>query len=216
MKRFGRWLVAIVVIAAVGAGAWAYWNYDLRWRPKTITRNQAEIAKILETAGWVSPGLKGPKLYMVSFRTCPDCVRFKSEEYPGLHKAGVDTRLIEIARADRNGVPKSTPAERATVAEMWVNRSWALSEAWDATPVEAWTAAGHRPRRRRRRSHRRDRGRPQDRRGPAAAAQGQRRELRLSAAGLVDQGRQDEGLRLREARDLPVRAEGSRGLEARP
>ena len=51
MKRFGRWLVAIVVIAAVGAGAWAYWNYDLRWRPKTITRNQAEITKILETAG---------------------------------------------------------------------------------------------------------------------------------------------------------------------
>ena len=95
--------------------------------------------------GWVSPGLKGPKLYMVSFRTCPDCVRFKSEEYPGLHKANVDTRLIEIARADRNGVPKSTPAERATVAELWVNRSWALSEKWDATPVEAWTAKGIAP-----------------------------------------------------------------------
>jgi hypothetical protein len=141
MKRFGRWLVAIVVIAAVGAGAWAYWNYDLRWRPKTITRNQAEIAKILETAGWVSPGLKGPKLYMVSFRTCPDCVRFKSEEYPGLHKAGVDTRLIEIARADRNGVPKSTPAERATVAEMWVNRSWALSEPRASPPPTATSPA---------------------------------------------------------------------------
>jgi hypothetical protein len=145
MKRFGRWLVAIVVIVAVGAGAWAYWNYDLRWRPKTITKNQAEIAKILQTAGWVSPGPKGPKLYMVSFRTCPDCIRFKHEEYPGLHKAGVDTRLIEIARADRNGVPKSTPAERATVAELWVNRSWALSEKWDATPVEAWTAKGIAP-----------------------------------------------------------------------
>ncbi len=75
MKRFGRWLVAVVVIAAVGAGAWAYWNHDLRWRPKTITKNQAEITRILETAGWVSPGLKGQKLYMVSFRTCPDCVR---------------------------------------------------------------------------------------------------------------------------------------------
>jgi len=145
MKRFGLWLVAIVVVAAVGAGAWAYWNFELRWRPKTITKNQAEIAKILETAGWVSPGLKGPKLYMVSFRTCPDCLRFKHEEYPGLHKANVDTRLIEIARADRNGVPKSTPAERATVAEMWVNRSWALSEKWDATPVEAWTAVGIAP-----------------------------------------------------------------------
>ena len=145
MKRFGLWFVAVVVVAAVGAGALTYWNVELRWRPKTITRNQAEIAKILETAGWVSPGLKGQKLYMVSFRTCPDCVRFKHEEYPGLHKAGVDTRLIEIARADRNGVPKSTPAERATVAELWVNRSWALSERWDATPVEAWTAKGIAP-----------------------------------------------------------------------
>jgi hypothetical protein len=145
MKNLGRWLIVAVVLVVIGAGAWAYWNFELRWRPKTITRNQAEIAKILETAGWVSPGLKGPKLYMVSFRTCPDCVRFKAEEYPGLHKAGVDTRLIEIARADRNGLAKSTPAERATVAELWLNRSWALSETWDATPVEAWTAAGLKP-----------------------------------------------------------------------
>jgi hypothetical protein len=145
MKKFMRGAIALLVLAVIAAGAYGYWNMELRWRPKTITKNQAEIAKILETAGWVSPGLKGPKLYMVSFRTCPDCVRFKHEEYPGLHKAGVDTRLIEIARADRNGVPKSTPAERATVAEMWVNRSWALSEKWDATPVEAWTAAGIAP-----------------------------------------------------------------------
>ena len=145
MKNLGRWLGLVVGLAVVGAALWAWWNFDLRWRPKTITRNQAEITKILETSGWVSPGLKGPRLYMVSFRTCPDCVRFKAEEYPRFHKAGVDTRLIEIARADRNGVAKSTPAERATVAEMWVNRSWALSEKWDATPVAAWTAAGIAP-----------------------------------------------------------------------
>jgi hypothetical protein len=145
MKKVGPWLIAAVVLVAIGAGAYHYWNTDLRWRPKTITKNQAEIARILETAGWVSPGLKGQKLYMVSFRTCPDCVRFKHEEYPGLHKAGVDTRLIEIARADRNGLAKSTPAERATVAELWLNRSWALSEKWDATPVDAWTAADLKP-----------------------------------------------------------------------
>jgi len=145
MKTFMRWLVAAAVLAVIGAGAFAYWNLDLRWRPKTITRHQAEITKILEQSGWVSPGLTGPRLYMVSFRTCPDCVRFKAEEFPGLHKAGVDTRLIEIARADRNGVSKSTPAERATVAELWVNRSWALAERWEATPVEAWTAPGIKP-----------------------------------------------------------------------
>ena len=145
MKTFMRWVVAAAVLALIGAGAFAYWNLDLRWRPKTITKHQAEITKILEQSGWVSPGLTGPKLYMVSFRTCPDCVRFKAEEFPGLHKAGVDTRLIVIARADRNGIAKSTAAERATVAELWVNRSWALAERWEATPVEAWTAAGIKP-----------------------------------------------------------------------
>ena len=145
MKNWKLWAGLAAVVVVIGAGWWAWWNFELRWRPKTITKNQAEIAKILEGSGWVSPGLKGPKLYMISFRTCPDCVRFKKEEYPRLHKAGVDTRLIEIARADRNGVPKSTPVERATVAELWINRSWELSEKWDATPVDAWTAPGLKP-----------------------------------------------------------------------
>ncbi len=145
MKNWKLWAGLAAVVVVIGAGWWAWWNFELRWRPKTITRNQAEIAKILEGSGWVSPGLPGPKLYMISFRTCPDCVRFKKEEYPRLHKAGIDTRLIEIARADRNGVPKSTPVERATVAELWINRSWALSEKWDATPVDAWTAPGLKP-----------------------------------------------------------------------
>ncbi|OZA58251.1 MAG: hypothetical protein B7X78_09005, partial [Sphingomonadales bacterium 39-62-4] len=118
---------------------------ELRWRPKTVTKHQAEIAKILQESGWVSPGLTGPKLYMVSYRDCPECVRFKAEAFPALHKAGVDTRVIEIARADENGAPKSTPVERATVAELWVNRSWALAQRWNATPVAAWTAPGVKP-----------------------------------------------------------------------
>lgn len=145
MKNWKLWAGLVAVVVVIGAGWGAWWNFELRWRPKTITKNQAEIAKILEGSGWVSPGLNGPKLYMISFRTCPDCIRFKKEEYPRLHKGGVDTRLIEIARADRNGVPKSTPAERATVAELWINRSWELSEKWDATPVDAWNAAGLKP-----------------------------------------------------------------------
>lgn len=145
MKNWKLWAGLVAVVVVIGAGWGAWWNFELRWRPKTITKNQAQIAKILEGSGWVSPGLKGPKLYMISFRTCPDCVRFKKEEYPRLHKAGVDTRLIEIARADRNGVPKSTPVERATVAELWINRSWELSEKWDATPVDAWTSPGLKP-----------------------------------------------------------------------
>lgn len=145
MKRFQLWAIIILVAALAGAGGFAWWTYDLRWRPKTITRHQAEITKILESSGWVSPGKTGPKLYMVSFRTCPDCVRFRAEEFPLLHAAEVDTRVIEIARRDHNGISKSTPAERATVAELWLNRSWPLMERWEATPPEAWTAPGVAP-----------------------------------------------------------------------
>lgn len=145
MKKLMRGLIAFLVLAVVAAGAYGYWNFELRWQPKTITKHQAEIAKILQESGWVSPGLTGPKLYMVSYRSCPECIRFKAEAFPALHKAGVDTRVIEIARADENGAPKSTPVERATVAELWVNRSWALAQRWNATPVATWTAPGVKP-----------------------------------------------------------------------
>ncbi len=142
MPKLIRWLLLGGVIIALAALGLTWWNLDLRWRPKAITKNQAQIARILEQSGWVSPGVSGPKLYMVSFRSCPDCIRFKSEVFPSLQAAGVDTRVIEIARADRNGLAKSTPIERVTVAELWVNRSWGLAERWDATPIEAWTAPG--------------------------------------------------------------------------
>jgi hypothetical protein len=142
MKAFKLWVSLILVVAIIGAGGWAYWNYDLRWRPKTIARNQAEIAKILEQSGWVSPGNKGQKLYMVSYRTCTDCIRFEKEEFPKLHEAGVDTRVILIARADKNGVENSTAPERATVAELWANRSWPLMERWTAGNPDNWTAPG--------------------------------------------------------------------------
>ncbi|HEY9236523.1 MAG TPA: hypothetical protein VIP08_15970, partial [Phenylobacterium sp.] len=142
MKKFQVWAILGLVVALVAVGGYAYWAKELRWRPKTITRNQAEIARILETAGWVSPGKTGPKLYMVSFRTCPDCIRFMAEEFPLLHAANVDTRVIVIARRDVNGASKSTPAERATVAELWLNRSWPLMQQWEEVPAEAWTAPG--------------------------------------------------------------------------
>lgn len=145
MKRSQLLIILALVVLLAGVGGFAWWNYDLRWRPKTITKHQAEITKILEASGWVSPGKGGAKLYMVSFRTCPDCIRFKSEEFPGLRAAGVDTRVIEIARRDYNGVSKSTPAERSTVAELWLNRSWPLMERWESVPAEAWTAPGIAP-----------------------------------------------------------------------
>ena len=115
---------------------------DLRWRPHEITRHQEEIGKILEGSGWVSPGLTGPKLYVIAYRACADCTRFEETQFPDLQKAGVDTRVIAVARADVNGAPKSTAVERSTVAELWVNRNWGLFERWMTAPAESWTAPG--------------------------------------------------------------------------
>lgn len=142
MGKFKLWAALALAVLVVGGGLYAWWATDLRWRPKTIDRNQAEIARLVEEAGWVSPGRTGPKLYMIGFRSCPDCIRFKEEEFPALHAANVDTRVIEIARADVNGLSKSSPAERATVAQLWLTRSWGLFERWSSVPAEAWTAPG--------------------------------------------------------------------------
>ena len=145
MSKFKIWATVVLLAVLAGGAGWAWWSIDLRWRPHEIKKNQAQITKILEQSGWVSPGLNGQKLYMVSFRSCPDCIRFKTEEFDKLHAANVDTRVIEIARRDVNGVPKSTPVERATVAELWANRSWALAERWDSVPIPAWKAEGIAP-----------------------------------------------------------------------
>ena len=142
MARLRIILFLVLGLAIVGGAGWAYWNYDLRWRPKTVDEHAPQIANLLREAGWVSPGIKGKTLYMVSFRTCPDCLRFKAEEFPDLHAAGVDTRVIEIARRDVNGLAKSTPAERSTVAQLWLTRDWKLLEAWERVPAESWQAPG--------------------------------------------------------------------------
>src|SRR6202789_1230483 len=145
MRGFMFGLVMVGILAVAGAGVFLMWDLDWRWRPHTVTKDQTEIAQALDGAGWVSPHLTGPKLYMVSFRSCADCIRFVETEFPKLQAAGVDTRVIEIARADSNGQPHSTPAERATVAELWLNRSWKLFQQWSAPTPTAWTAPGIAP-----------------------------------------------------------------------
>lgn len=143
MKKLIAGFVLLAVVAVAILGAW--WWFDVRQRPKVITKNQAEIARLLETAGWVSPGRTGPRLYMVSYRDCPGCEQFRVENFADLHEAQVDTRVILIARPDLNGQARSTPAERATVAELWLSRSWPRYERWTAAPSAAWTAAGIAP-----------------------------------------------------------------------
>jgi hypothetical protein len=142
MKRFQAWATMILFIAAILGGLYLWWSLDLRWRPHVITKNQAEIAKVLDGAGWVSPGLAGPKLYLIAYRDCADCSRYEATEFPALQKAGVDTRVVMIARPDVNGLAKSTAAERSTVAELWVNRKWDLLQRWNASAGGAWTAQG--------------------------------------------------------------------------
>ncbi len=145
MKKLKLWGSLVLALLVVGAGLYGFWALDWRWRPHTITKHQTEIAQLLERAGWVSPGAKGPKLYMVSFRSCPDCIRYETVEFPKLEKKQVDTRVILIARKDYNGVSKSTPAERSTVAELWINRNWNLLKEWQSVPPAAWTAPGVTP-----------------------------------------------------------------------
>lgn len=131
--------VALVVAAL---GVWLWWRLDLRWRPHLIVRHQTEIAKSLDSAGWVSPHLPGPRLYVVMWRDCPACAAFDAQALPKLQAAGVDTRLILFARADANGLVRSTPAERTTVAALWLSRDWALAGRWLATPSAGWSAPG--------------------------------------------------------------------------
>ena len=96
-----------------------------------------EIKRLVETAGWVSPGLSKTKvLYMVSWEYCPPCEAFEKEEFPKLHAAGVDTRVIMYAHKGAG------PAEEAGVAELWKNRSWATWQKFTAIPTSTWTAEG--------------------------------------------------------------------------
>ena len=137
-----KWILGLAAFCVVAAALFLWWRQDLRWRPRDLKHDGPEIARLLEEAGWVSPGLNGPKLYMVGFRSCPSCLVFKARAFPALHAAGVDTRVIEIAQRDSGGLARSTPQERATVAELWIGRRWALLQAWEKVPPAAWTAPG--------------------------------------------------------------------------
>jgi len=103
----------------------------------TITKDKAKILSMLKESGWVSPHLKGKALWMISFRSCPDCIRFEKEQFDALHEAKVDTRVIVVARRS-----KSTPAERTGVGELWANRKWKMYEDWTSIPVDAFTGDG--------------------------------------------------------------------------
>jgi hypothetical protein len=138
--------ILLILVGLAGAGLYGWWDLDLRWRPHEITHDQAEIGKLLDRSDWVSPGAHGgPKLYLVTYRGSAEGQRFIDETLPALQKAGADTRVIMIARADDNGASRSTPAERSTVAELWMNRRWSLFTQWMAAEPDTWAATGIAP-----------------------------------------------------------------------
>jgi hypothetical protein len=140
MRQLRVWAMLIGFLAVIAGVLYLWWDIDVRWRPHVVKTHQDEIAKLLAGAGWVSPGLAGPKLYVIATRDCAACDAYEQSEFPRLQKAGVDTRVIMIAPADVNGAAKSTAAERATVAELWVNRNWGLFQTWMSAAPDAWTA----------------------------------------------------------------------------
>lgn len=100
--------------------------------------DEDKIKAALEGAGWVSPNPKNDRfVYMVSFRSCPDCIRFEQEEFPKLAKGGLSPRVIVVTRRARSTLP-----ERSGSAELWAKRDWKTFETWTGMPVDAWTAAG--------------------------------------------------------------------------
>jgi hypothetical protein len=144
MRRFFVWsaLAAVIGLALAGGGYWAYWNFYARFQPVTITRNQADIQRLLDESSWLSAGGGGEPVYIIGYRDSAAMQRYEREEAPKLRAAGAEVRIIIFARPDREGLAQSTAAERATVAELWLTRDWPLYMRWTATPVRNWTAAG--------------------------------------------------------------------------
>jgi hypothetical protein len=143
-----RLLLTAVLLVMLGLGlyAGAVVKRQAGGQPVTLTRDLPQLEQALADSHWVSPGVAGDRaLYMISFRSCPYCVQYETLEFPRLQKAGVDTRAILVARSDQNGVARSTPAERATVAELWRTRDWRLYQRWTEVPVDAWNASGEVP-----------------------------------------------------------------------
>lgn len=111
----------------------------------TLATNVDEIVSLFENAHWVHRGDTGPVLYVVSFRSCPTCLAFKEAELHGLEEAGVDVRWIIYARRDREDRQRSLPGERATQAELWINRDWTLFEDWYAVDPATYYATADLP-----------------------------------------------------------------------
>ena len=132
-------LSGAAVLSLLGAVATTVHAQDLpNGGIRSLTKDEDKIKALLEGAGWVTPDPGARRfVYMVSFRSCPDCIRYERTEFPALKAAGVAPRVIAVARRER-----STAPERSGVAELWAKRDWSTFEYWTSIPIDAWTAKG--------------------------------------------------------------------------
>ena len=143
MDRIRRWFVFIVMLAVIGGGMWLWWSLDLRGSPHTLKKEQASLAYELQRTGWVSPHVNGKIVYVLVNGECIACGKFETGALEALQKRGVDTRVIVVAPAVIDAKTASSPEDRATVAEFWLNRDWNLYRRWrERSPA---TMAGEAP-----------------------------------------------------------------------
>ena len=139
-------IIGLLIGAAVAGGLfWAYEFFWARFQPRILTKDAALIQRLLDEGDWISPGRPGRALYMVAYRDCDACLAYQRQEFPKLAAVNVDTRVLVFVRPDEGGEALSSPSERSTVAELWINRSWGLYEKWTATPEGDWAPQGLRP-----------------------------------------------------------------------
>ena len=121
-----------MMLAVIAGAMWLWWWFDLRGGPHTVKKDQASLAYELQRAGWVSPHVNGKIVYLLVSGECPACGKFETGALEALQGRGVDTRIIVVAPADRDGKAMSTPADRAAVAEFWIDRDFSLYKRWRA------------------------------------------------------------------------------------
>ena len=136
-------IIGLLIGSAVAGGVfWAYEFFWARFKPTLLTKDQIQIQQLLEQGDWISPGRKGAPVYMLTYRDCDACDVYQRQEFPKLAAADVDTRVLVFVRPDVSGQSLSTPTERSTVAELWINRDWSLYSRWVSAPVDSWAPQG--------------------------------------------------------------------------
>ena len=140
------WAMALVVIvpALIGGGYWIWWDQVEKYAPVAIANpdDASAIQSLLDRVDYVSPGPRARWVYLIGYRNCASCNAYQRSEFARLQAAGVETRVVMFARPDNGAQKQSTPQERSTVAELWLNRSWPLYLQWFNAPEGDWKAVG--------------------------------------------------------------------------